>query len=595
MPEKVEVPTPIPFRPAITVRPSKPTRRYLEFAATKVSKTDDGCRLVEGYATLDTPDSVGETVTKEFVLGAKDKYMARGNVREMHQIWAVGKCLEEEIVEEGDVTSWYVKTKIVDPVAIAKVDAGIYTGFSIGMDRIKRDPMDRKRMISGDIVEISLVDRPMHEGANITGIEPSKVYKIYDGDEELEKSEKAAKAKDATHIQSVLFAKSKFSKAEAAKWLKDHDFDGTSVDEKEDTLRYRQQDPGKFKRGSFRTIKLTDGVQAVIGHLKSEGKGEKVMAVKVSKPEMVKAMYHIQQLSALLEGMQSLTGSFTNEQVWEKDENDLPGKLAGICNNIGDILIDMTDMEIKELLEQVEQTQANYAEALSQTAKAAILGKGETEMTEQEIKALVDGLIAGVSESNKAMLAEVMKGNWDFKAHKDAIKKAHADYLDSLEEHNAGRATKEDLMKAHKAYKEALRKANVSDAPDTDEDDDKAKKAKKDADEEKAKKVASLAKTLGLPEDAPLEEIVVKVASMPTGGRSFGAGAATGDPAKSDEGLERILKAGTSKVDVKPTDEQLELREKAATALIMKVHRGEVTTEQINKMASNLESAGLVL
>ncbi len=72
----------------------------------------------------------------------------------------------------------------------------------------------------------------------------------------------------ATHIQTLIFSKGKFSKEQAVKWAKDHDMKG-GVDETGDSFRLRQRDPGDFADGSFRTIDITDGIKAVVGHLKN--------------------------------------------------------------------------------------------------------------------------------------------------------------------------------------------------------------------------------------------------------------------------------------------------------------------------------------
>lgn len=74
-----------------------------------------------------------------------------------------------------------------------------------------------------------------------------------------------AAEKQSTEIQTIIFEKSKFSLKEAKDWLKKNGKKIPDVDETEDSYRFRQQDPGKFKEKSFRTISLTDGVKAVIG------------------------------------------------------------------------------------------------------------------------------------------------------------------------------------------------------------------------------------------------------------------------------------------------------------------------------------------
>lgn len=55
-------------------------------------------------------------------------------------------------------------------------------------------------------------------------------------------------------VQSVVFHKDKYSKAKAKKWLKEHNFKHYGVDEKENTLRYRQENPKKYKKYYTKTV-----------------------------------------------------------------------------------------------------------------------------------------------------------------------------------------------------------------------------------------------------------------------------------------------------------------------------------------------------
>jgi hypothetical protein len=69
----------------------------------------------------------------------------------------------------------------------------------------------------------------------------------------------------STTVQSLIFDKDYFTKSQAKRWAAQNEFVSTGVDTKENTYRIRQHDPSDFARGTFRTISLTDGVQAVIG------------------------------------------------------------------------------------------------------------------------------------------------------------------------------------------------------------------------------------------------------------------------------------------------------------------------------------------
>ncbi len=79
-----------------------------------------------------------------------------------------------------------------------------------------------------------------------------------------------AQKRPPTTVQTLIFSKKRFKTADAARsWAKSHGHHAAKVDETEDSFRLRQRDPGDFVDGSFRTITLTNGVKAVIGHLKS--------------------------------------------------------------------------------------------------------------------------------------------------------------------------------------------------------------------------------------------------------------------------------------------------------------------------------------
>ena len=82
-----------------------------------------------------------------------------GNIREMHRPSAVGKGIE--LTDLGN--QWQLRARVVDKAAIEKVDAGIYQGYSIGViwPKVTKDASaPGGRIVGGEIVEVSLVDRP---------------------------------------------------------------------------------------------------------------------------------------------------------------------------------------------------------------------------------------------------------------------------------------------------------------------------------------------------------------------------------------------------------------------------------------------------
>ncbi len=148
------------------------------------SKVNEERRIVSGFATLDNVDKQADIVTTEASLKAFEKF--RGNIREMHQPTAVGKMVafkedkyfdpESKKFYSGVYVSAYVSKGAQD--TWEKVLDGTLSGFSIGGKMNKwDDAYDEKmdcavRVIKDyDLVELSLVDNPANQFANVFSIE----------------------------------------------------------------------------------------------------------------------------------------------------------------------------------------------------------------------------------------------------------------------------------------------------------------------------------------------------------------------------------------------------------------------------------------
>jgi len=68
-----------------------------------------------------------------------------------------------------------------------------------------------------------------------------------------------------TEVQTLIFDNQDFDEKEAVSWAKKGGFSASKVDETGTSFRIRQHLPTRYKKGSFRTITLSDGVKAVIG------------------------------------------------------------------------------------------------------------------------------------------------------------------------------------------------------------------------------------------------------------------------------------------------------------------------------------------
>jgi hypothetical protein len=84
----------------------------------------------------------------------------------MHGPSAAGIAKEYESKNDGH----YIGVHVVDPLAAKKVETGVYQGFSIGIKspRVVRDTKAANgRIVDGQIIEVSLVDRPANPSAKL--------------------------------------------------------------------------------------------------------------------------------------------------------------------------------------------------------------------------------------------------------------------------------------------------------------------------------------------------------------------------------------------------------------------------------------------
>lgn len=131
----------------------------------KVDEQEDGTLIVHGIASTEAVDSQGEVVKADAMRAAIPDYMKFGAVREMHQPMAAGTALKC-YVDDAGITR--LEAHIVDPVAVKKVQAEVYKGFSIGGKVKKRDEKDKNIITALGLTEISLVDRPANPEATLS-------------------------------------------------------------------------------------------------------------------------------------------------------------------------------------------------------------------------------------------------------------------------------------------------------------------------------------------------------------------------------------------------------------------------------------------
>jgi len=149
------------------------------FSIEKADRNADGTMTVYGKATDDSIDIDQQICDGDWLKRAMPAWFkSGGNIREQHSNIAAGVAKEYEAKADGH----YIGVLVVDPVSVKKVDAGVLKGFSVGIKnpRVVRDSKAvNGRIVDGQIVEVSLVDRPANPNCQLV------LAKSVDGEKDL--------------------------------------------------------------------------------------------------------------------------------------------------------------------------------------------------------------------------------------------------------------------------------------------------------------------------------------------------------------------------------------------------------------------------
>jgi hypothetical protein len=182
------------------------------FGITKADKNADGTLMVYGKATDDSLDIDQQICDPVWLDTAMPNWFKTGgNIREQHSQIAAGVAKEYEKKADGH----FISVLVVDPISVKKVDAGVLKGFSIGIKspRVVRDTKAANgRIIDGQIVEVSLVDRPANPNCQLVLAKSvngeSGVWKV---EELIEKSDEVTP--EATEVAAEVVAEETVAEA----------------------------------------------------------------------------------------------------------------------------------------------------------------------------------------------------------------------------------------------------------------------------------------------------------------------------------------------------------------------------------------------
>jgi len=174
----------------------------------KYDDNGDGTLTVYGKATDDAIDIDQQICDPAWLDKAMpDWFRTGGNIREQHSNIAAGVAQEYESKADGH----YISALVVDPVSVKKVQNRVLRGFSIGIKspRVVRDQKAANgRIIDGQIVEVSLVDRPANPNCQLV------LAKSVDGEKSLVKVEEMK----MTSAKEIVSEMQKFAPTEVVKF-----------------------------------------------------------------------------------------------------------------------------------------------------------------------------------------------------------------------------------------------------------------------------------------------------------------------------------------------------------------------------------------
>ena len=178
----------------------------------KMDENEDGTLTVYGKATdsgLDIDQQICDPAWLDTAM--PEWFMTGGNIREQHSNIAAGVAQEYQQKADGH----YISALVVDPVSVKKVKNRVLRGFSIGIKspRVVKDTKAANgRIIDGQIVEVSLVDRPANPNCQIV------LAKSVEGEAKLIKVEEMTMN---LTIKDILADAKKYAPAELVKFDKD--------------------------------------------------------------------------------------------------------------------------------------------------------------------------------------------------------------------------------------------------------------------------------------------------------------------------------------------------------------------------------------
>lgn len=309
-----------------------------------LTKVDAEQRLVYGTAAVEQLDKSGEifdyatsrplfekwssdieALSLPAVQAFGENARSHGNLREMHGKSAAGKLAQPLGFDDVNKTIEVV-AKVTDDKAWAKVQDGVYTGFSIGGDYAKiwedstvKVGSKAAKRYTAEPSELSLVDNPCIPGATFSFVKA-------DGSNELRKFSTVELGVE--DIPGALY-----KVCEGLAWA------GEAGTAKDAVAGEHGRAMRVMKRAKELGVDAAGFAKAYIQQYGGET-GQKALA---------KGLYDVQTLAGIICELNYCRCSLEYEAEYEGDGSEIPGKLKGAVQLLSQILVDLTTEETAEL------------------------------------------------------------------------------------------------------------------------------------------------------------------------------------------------------------------------------------------------------
>lgn len=359
-------------------------------AINKSEEQDDGTLIVSGTASTNSVDSQGEIVTADAMKAAIPDYMKFGAVREMHDTKkAAGTAVEISVNDRGSTD---FSAHIVDPLAVKKVQTGVYKGFSIGGKVLDRDKINKSMITSLSLTEISLVDRPANPDAVF------QCYKAAGVDEEM--AEDPASDVVSNHPDLVDSNAEDASPASAGnapaknapkKTPVENEVDNGPQNVAVDVIDDGGADKNAPKMSAAEPVMVKAVIDGKDVNLRKNDNGTFEVVDDVSKN-----CYSLSQLAQLCESLRYLADTVSwegNAQVeGQAMPSEIPAEIRAAAKSLYATLLKLVSHDVEVATAQIDAASAPYAASadLADLAKAF----GVDEVSSDALKKAFDAVVA---------------------------------------------------------------------------------------------------------------------------------------------------------------------------------------------------------